>query len=178
MDLKRCGCCKAEKPTTEFFKDKTKPSGLTSACKVCRYQQKLKSLSKGDRLAKRSEHYKEWYQTNREILLQKKREKRKDPIEKEKNKVIRAKWIEAMGAEAYSAWRKKLKVKYREKIAAYNKATNIAFPDCEVRAEIRRNCKFIKLANEDIPQEMIEVYRLLRFINRRIKNEECNTTKK
>jgi hypothetical protein len=174
VELKRCGCCKTEKPTTEFFKDKTKPSGLTSACKVCRYQQKLKSLSEGDRLAKRSEHYKEWYQANREILLQKKREKRKDPIEKEKNKLIKAKWIEAMGPEAYTAWRKKLRVKYRDKIAAYNKAVNIAFPDCEVRSEIRRNSKFAKLTNEEIPHEMIEVYRLLRFIRRGIKNEDLH----
>lgn len=176
MELKRCGCCKAEKPTTEFYKDKTKPSGLTTACKVCRYQQKLNSLSKGDRLAKRSEHYKEWYQANREILLQKKREKRKDPIEKAKDKAIKAKWIAAMGEDAHREWRKKLRIKYRDKIKAYNKMRTDTYPDSEVRAEIRSRCKFSKLANEEIPQEMIEIYRLLRFINRRIKNEECNAT--
>ena len=36
MKTKICTKCKEEKSLTEFFKDKHKKSGLTSACKVCR----------------------------------------------------------------------------------------------------------------------------------------------
>lgn len=175
-DTKRCGRCKAEKPVTEFYRSKATKSGFCCECKVCSYQKKLKSLAVGDRKEKQSEHYKQWYQANREVLLQKKRERRKDPAEKEKDKVHSANRRARMGEEAWAAWRKKTRNK--EMAKAYNKIRAEMYLDAEVRAEIRSQCKFTKLANEDIPQEMIEVYRLLRFINRRIKNEECNSITK
>lgn len=178
MDTKRCGCCKEIKALSEFFRDKSKPSGITSSCKVCRYAQKLKSLSKGNRLANRSAHYKEWYQANKEILLQKKRDKRKTPEEKEKMKQYTARYRASLGEEAWKARRKKHRENGKEVWRAYNKKRTEAYPDAEVRAEIRSTAKYARLSNEEIPQEMIEVYRLIRFINRRVKDENSNSTKR
>lgn len=174
--MKTCSKCKVNKELTEFTKDASRPDGLDRHCRECKTAAKRAYLAQGNNAELKSQRYKEWYQANREILLQKKREKRKDPVEKEKNKAIKAKWIAAMGETAHKEWRKRLRIKYRENIKAYNKMRTDTYPDSEVRAEIRSRCKFSKLANEEIPQEMIEIYRLLRFINRRIKNEECNAT--
>lgn len=176
MDSKRCGCCKQIKALSEFFRDKAKPDGITSSCKVCRYAQKLKSLSKGDRLAKKSAHYKEWYQANKEIVLQKKRDKRKTPEEKEKTKQYVSRYRALLGEEVWKARRKKYRENGKEVWKAYNKKRAEAYPDAEVRAEIRSTAKYAKLSNEEIPQELIEVYRLIRFINRRVKNEDSNNT--
>ena len=33
--LKRCGGCSAEKPLGDFYKDKSKPGGISSQCKAC-----------------------------------------------------------------------------------------------------------------------------------------------
>jgi hypothetical protein len=34
--MKTCGTCKIEKSTSEFYKNKTKPDGLSSYCKDCK----------------------------------------------------------------------------------------------------------------------------------------------
>lgn len=159
------------KEVTEFYKSKHTKDGLNHCCKVCSYQRKLKSLSIGDRLERKSAQYKEWYQANREVLLQKKREKRKDPIEKEKNKQHGINRRARMGEEKYAEWRKQLRVKYRDNIKAYNKMRMDKFFDAEVIAEIRSNAKYTKLSKEQIPKEMIDVYRMIRFINRKVKHE-------
>ena len=35
--MKVCNCCKAEKSSTEFFKDSSKKDGLSTLCKPCKY---------------------------------------------------------------------------------------------------------------------------------------------
>lgn len=39
MTIKTCSCCKKEKLLSEFRKDKTKPSGYQSRCKICAREQ-------------------------------------------------------------------------------------------------------------------------------------------
>jgi hypothetical protein len=114
---------------------------------------------------KNPDYNKIYYADNQKILLEKKREKRKDPIEKEKDKLIRAKWRAAMGEEAYSAWRKKLKIKYREKIQAYNKQYNELLPDAVILRDINQISK-VRFTLDDIPKELIEARRLLTLIRR------------
>lgn len=163
--MKTCKKCGETKALTEFSPLKTGKYGVAGRCKPC------KNIEKKEWRLKNPEAFREYYAINREVLRQKKQEKRKDPIQKAKDKALKDKWIAAMGLEAYTAWRKKLRIKYKDKITAYNKETNLKYPDCEVRAEIRSRCKVAKLTNEQIPHELIEVYRLLRFINRKIKHE-------
>jgi mevalonate pyrophosphate decarboxylase len=170
--MKRCGRCKEHKEVTEFYKNNSTKDGINNCCKVCSYQRKLTSLSKGDRLAKRSEHYKEWYQQNREILLQKKREKRKDPIEKEKNRKHNANRRARMGEEAWSAWRKETKIPHLDKIREYNNWYKEQANDAYMLSVINGTTS-VRLTVADIPKEMMEARRLLLKI-RRMANEKCN----
>ncbi len=81
-----------------------------------------------------------------------------------------------MGEEAYSAWRKKLKIKDRDKIQAYNKAYQARLPDAIILREFNESSK-ARLTLDDIPKDMIEARRLL-FKIRRMANEKCNATTK
>jgi hypothetical protein len=80
MEKLACTKCKLEKPTTEFSKDKYKKSGYTSHCNLCRKKNNqnwtLKNREKTRDYAKNS------YQRNREAILQRRKNHRKDNPEK------------------------------------------------------------------------------------------------
>ena len=71
--MKKCNKCNIEKPLTEFHKDKDCVMGVKNACKVCKL--KLK---------------KEWYEKNKETLVQKSRDYRKN--NKDKTRQATKKW--------------------------------------------------------------------------------------
>jgi hypothetical protein len=72
VKTKKCTCCGEVKPTTEFCKDKTKPTGLDSYCTKCKADKRLKNRAK---TAAQRVHYRE---KNKEILRQKKLEYRQN----------------------------------------------------------------------------------------------------
>lgn len=52
--MKRCSTCSEEKSLTAFYKDRRKPSGLTSQCKLCQYQSVRKWRSGSENFRRRS----------------------------------------------------------------------------------------------------------------------------
>jgi hypothetical protein len=84
--MKRCSKCKAEKPLTEFSKDRSGPNGLHSHCKACtshRYRAwraaNLEKCRENTRAWQRAnpeksrERKRAWHAENRELLKQRKR---------------------------------------------------------------------------------------------------------
>jgi len=168
--VKKCRGCHEVKELSAFTLCKSGKYGVMGQCKSC------KKLTRKAWLEAHPDYNRTYYAANQEILLQKKREKRKDPVEKEKNKKHTANRRARMGEEAYSAWRKKLKIKDRDKIQAYNKAYQARLPDAIILREFNESSK-ARLTLDDIPKDMIEARRLL-FKIRRMANEKCNATTK
>ena len=50
--MKNCTTCKVEKPLDAFHKDKSKKDGITSQCKVCRKEYRLKNKEKASAYSK------------------------------------------------------------------------------------------------------------------------------
>lgn len=166
--MKTCNGCKEIKALECFTKCKAGKYGVMGQCKSC------KKITRKAWLEAHPEYNRTYYAANQEILSQKKREKRKSPIEKEKDKVHKANRRARMGEEAYLAWRKKLKIKDRDKIQAYNKAYQALLPDAIILQCFNESSK-VRLTLDDIPKEMIEARRLLIKL-RRMVNEKCNRT--
>lgn len=155
--MKTCNCCKQLKEFELFSKCKTGKYGLLGHCIACKQQKKKAWLEKNP------DYNRNYYAANQEILLQKKREKRKDPIEKEKTRVCTANRRARMGEEAWLAWRKKTKNK--DKVKEYNKEYSARLSDAYILRNMNKDSE-VRLSLNDIPKELIEARRLLTLIRR------------
>ena len=86
-NTKKCSKCGIEKDKSEFYKNKLRPSGISSECKICHRTQKKEyyALNKEEKLSKS----KEYYEINKEEILIKRKEyqeKNKDLIKYSKRK--------------------------------------------------------------------------------------------
>ncbi len=108
MTEKKCSKCSEIKPLEEFCKDKKGRLGRQASCKVCKAKaDKEYRDKKGEELLKKKRAY---YAENKEVLLAKERERRKDPEVKKrnalKNKAYRAKNKEALSEKAKAYYQK------------------------------------------------------------------------
>lgn len=62
--MKSCSECKAEKPLSEFYKDKAKKDGASSRCKPCSKEYGRRYYEKNSELLRK--YSREWYKENRE----------------------------------------------------------------------------------------------------------------
>lgn len=163
---KLCRGCNESKELIAFTRCSSGKYGVMGQCKLCNKKKRAVWL------ANHPDYNKTYYANNQEILLHKKREKRKTDEQKEKDKIIRAKWRAAMGEEVYSEWRKR--TKDRIKISEYNKKYSERLPDAAILSRINRTSK-TRFTLENVPPALIESYRLLTLIRREI-NEDRNRT--
>lgn len=168
--MKTCNGCKEIKSLECFTKCKAGKYGVMGQCKSC------KKITRKAWLEAHPEYNRTYYAANQENLLQKKREKRKDPIEKEKGKVHNTNRRARMGEEAYLAWRSNLRVKYRDKTQAYNKTYQARLPDAYILRELNERSE-VRFTLDDIPKELLEARRLLIKIRRMVNENSNNTTK-
>jgi len=79
-ETKRCTTCGEVKPLTEFHRDRTKPDGRRSRCKLCRagYQREYYEENR----EKIAEYQREYYEENREKIAEYQREYREENREK------------------------------------------------------------------------------------------------
>jgi hypothetical protein len=66
MNLKKCGCCKIEKPLNEFHADKSRKDGLKTACKPCIIVRTHKNYLKHKKHI--LEYQKKWIEINIPLL--------------------------------------------------------------------------------------------------------------
>ena len=137
---KICSKCKVEKDAGEFYKHKNHENGLSSKCKDC------------DR-----EYHKEYYQKNKEGIIEKKKEYRKN--NKEKVAEINRKYHEKNKEDI--AERKK---KYREK-NPYHAQSDVLSNSARKRA---RNNKLL------IDLDFISRSNILDWLKRQSRCECCN----
>lgn len=70
--IKRCGRCKQQKPTAEFYKDKSQKDGLCYDCKECR--KITNKISQKKRLKAKWENTKKWRSLNQEKFKESKKQ--------------------------------------------------------------------------------------------------------
>jgi hypothetical protein len=136
--MKKCQKCNIEKDSSEFGYDKYKSDGLNAYCKTCirkrslrqresdpvgvreyadKYREKNREILRKKAWLtyytdwdKRAEQGKQSYQRHKEVIAQKRAEKRRTAEEKEKNRQRQRKWREenrtAIGMQV-SSWKKR-----------------------------------------------------------------------
>ncbi len=80
IESKECSACKETKPTSDFFKDNRKKSGLQSQCRKCMAKQKRERYANDEKFREKHRKYTE---KNREWIRAK---QRKRYLEKKKIK--------------------------------------------------------------------------------------------
>jgi 5-methylcytosine-specific restriction endonuclease McrA len=139
-DRKACSACKAEKPLSEFGKDKSLASGFMAACRVCmsarasRYQ--ASDPGRGARFQKKSR------EKNREKIAA--REKKYRDAHREKYILLRAEYRIA-NPEKIKALQDRWRNSNKEKIAAYDKQRAKLNPEA-IAAKTRNRAARKKLA--------------------------------
>ena len=85
--MKTCSKCKLNKDVSEFSKDKTKKDGFRYQCRVCQKTRKNQYYLDNKNKIKeyRKEHYKEYYELNKDKLIKKtssyiKKRRQEDPL--------------------------------------------------------------------------------------------------
>lgn len=71
--MKKCSCCKIEKPFTEFYKEKLGKDGYRNDCKKCKKAKKSKESDK-EYYQRNKLKYERRYQENKDSLLKYQRE--------------------------------------------------------------------------------------------------------
>lgn len=111
--MKYCSKCEKFKEETDFQKDSSKSDGLCSYCKVCRSETKKKYSNKPDIAKKIKEYGKEYYEKNKEKLLEHGKEYSKEYYKKNREASIK-KALE---------WRKNNPEKHKENKKRYKSGT-------------------------------------------------------
>ncbi len=82
MNLKKCYICKKDKKLTNFYKDKTKKSGLSSKCKEC--SKELSKINRQNNKEKYLNYSKEYYKQNKDYFFIYNKEYRENNVSKYK----------------------------------------------------------------------------------------------
>jgi hypothetical protein len=197
-DMKTCCKCKESKELTEFNKHKGNKDGLQYTCNPCRKaiaaEYYIKTI---EAQAARGKRYREaniekvratrkrYYQENKEkILARQKNEHTKEYNKKyylehsEKSKARASLWRKENPeyAKAISrAWREAHPEQKKLSAREYAKKQRAKLSDSYIKAIFNHSIGGSIVVN-NIPKELIEAKRLQILINRRIKDENSNTT--
>lgn len=104
MPTKTCASCKKELSPDDFWKEKAKPDGLRTICKVCAREYKIKwalenpetyLLQRIRRREKQSEYFREWYAKNGRSRIEGYTESIKEWVRKNPEKIMAHKLVKS-----------------------------------------------------------------------------------